>query len=104
MPRAPEKQPGGRAPAPGDLALVQAFVNSNYSLEEHSHGAELLGSPRGLRRWFESRELDGGAVDLDEALAVREGLRALLVAKRSDEPDERAIERLNEIAASRGVS
>src|SRR4051812_5603508 len=98
MQRAPEKQPGGRAPAPGDLALVQAFINSNYSLEEHNHGAELLDSPAGLKRWFEKRDLDGGNVDLPEALAVREGLRALLVAKRSEEPDDGAIEKLNAIA------
>src|SRR4051794_39440003 len=104
MHRAPEKQPGGRAPAPGDLALVQAFINSNYSLEEDNHGAELLDSPAGLKRWFQKRDLDGGAVDLGEALAVREGLRALLVAKRSDQPDERAIEELDAIAARRRVS
>jgi predicted RNA-binding Zn ribbon-like protein len=104
MSRAPEKQPGGREPAPGDLALVQAFVNSNYSLEEHDRGAELLDSPQGLERWFRKRDLDGTRVDLEEALAVREGLRALLVAKRSDEPDRHAIDTLNAIAGSRGVS
>jgi len=27
-------QPGGRTPAPGQLALVQAFINSHYSLED----------------------------------------------------------------------
>ena len=26
-------QPGGRAPAPGALALVQSFINSHYDLE-----------------------------------------------------------------------
>jgi predicted RNA-binding Zn ribbon-like protein len=105
MQSAPEKQPGGRAPAPGDLALVQAFINSNYSLEEHNHGAELLDSPAGLKRWFEKRDLrDGGNVGLEQALAVREGLRALLVAKRSDQPDERAIEELNTIAGARRLS
>src|SRR4051812_17212340 len=104
MNRAPEKQPGGRAPAPGDLALVQAFINSNYSLEEHNHGAELLDGPEGLKRWLKKRDLDPGEVDLAEALAVREGLRALLVAKRSDQPDERAIEKLNGIAGTRQVS
>ena len=104
MSRALEQQPGGRAPAPGDLALVQAFVNSNYSLEAHNRGAELLDSARSVQRWFEQRELDGAKVDRDEALAVREGLRALLVAKRSDTPDKQAIEQLNAIAARREVS
>jgi predicted RNA-binding Zn ribbon-like protein len=103
MARPEEPQPGGRAPAPGALALVQAFINSNYSLEEHNHGAELLDSPEAVRRWFAERELDGGDVGLEEALTAREGLRALLVAKRSEQPDERAIEGLNAIAARRRV-
>jgi predicted RNA-binding Zn ribbon-like protein len=97
-----EKQPGGRAPAPGDLALVQAFINSNYSLDEHDHGAELLDSPEALTRWLRRRDLiDPGAAlgeqELTDALDVREGLRALLVGKHA-EPDARAIERLNAIA------
>src|SRR3954447_10112122 len=98
MARPEEKQPGGRAPAPGELALVQAFINSNYSLDEQNHGAELLDSPDGLQRWFKARDLGGGAVDLEEALRVREGLRALLVAKRTDQPDAEAIAELNAIA------
>src|SRR4051812_32209771 len=102
MARPDEKQPGGRAPAPGDLALVQAFINSNYSLDEHNHGAELLDSPAGMKRWFDTRDLEGGeVVDLDEALRVREGLRALLVAKRSEQPDAEAIAGLNAIAPQR---
>jgi predicted RNA-binding Zn ribbon-like protein len=104
MIRSEERQPGGRAPAPGDLALVQAFINSNYSLEDHDHGAELLDSPEGIKRWFEARGLDGAEVDLEEALTAREGLRALLVAKRSATPDDGAIGRLNSIAAARAVS
>ncbi len=34
-------QPGGRRPAPSELALVQAFINSHYDLEVN-HGAELF--------------------------------------------------------------
>ena len=105
MTRPEERQPGGRAPAPGELALVQAFVNSNYSLEEHNHGAELLDGPEGLKRWFARRDLAGSeTVGLEEALRVREGLRALLIAKRAEEPDARAIEQLNEIAPQRRIS
>ncbi|MEA2469514.1 MAG: hypothetical protein QOE38_513 [Thermoleophilaceae bacterium] len=94
-----EKQPGGRAPAPGDLALVQAFINSNYNLAEHDHGAELLDGPEGLTRWLTRHDLiEPGAEatkrDVARALEVREGLRALLVGKRA-EPDAQAIERLN---------
>jgi predicted RNA-binding Zn ribbon-like protein len=96
-------QPGGRPPAPGELALVQAFVNSNYDLE-HRHGAELLDGPAGLREWLHRRELidsraSVGPADLARALAVREGLRALLVAKRGHAPPDRAaIDALNAVA------
>jgi predicted RNA-binding Zn ribbon-like protein len=74
-------QPGGRRPAPGRLALVQAFVNSHYDLE-YEHGAELLASPTALVAWLQRAGLlsgDPAADDLDvqRALAVREGLRAL---------------------------
>jgi predicted RNA-binding Zn ribbon-like protein len=74
-------QPGGRRPAPGRLALVQAFLNSHYDLE-HDHGAELLGSPAALVTWVQRAGLlaefpEADDLDLQRALAVREGLRAL---------------------------
>jgi predicted RNA-binding Zn ribbon-like protein len=105
---APEPQPGGRAPAPGDLALVQAFINSNYSLGEGDHGAELLGSPEALNQWLRRRDLiepgvEIGPDDLREALLLREGLRALLVAKRG-EPDADALDQMNAIAPGRPVT
>jgi predicted RNA-binding Zn ribbon-like protein len=98
-----EKQPGGRKQAPGDLALVQAFINSNYSLEPDNHGAELLDGDEGLRRWLARRELPVDGVRLDDALLVREGLRALLVAKRA-EPDAEAIAQLDAVAAGRRMT
>ena len=72
-----EAQPAGRAPAPGKLGLVQAFINSNYDLRD-DHGAELFGSPDGLREWLERRELADGKSDvttteLERAIVVREG-------------------------------
>jgi predicted RNA-binding Zn ribbon-like protein len=74
-------QPGGRAPAPGDLALVQAFVNTHYDLTAE-RGGEILLEPEELRTWLKVRGLIDGrhlldADDLDRARAVREGLRAL---------------------------
>jgi predicted RNA-binding Zn ribbon-like protein len=106
MTRPDERQPGGRAPAPGDLALVQAFINSNYSLDPSEKGAELLDGREGLERWFARRGLDGRDVALDEARAVREGLRALLVAKRSPDADAGAdaIAHLNAIAPERRIA
>jgi predicted RNA-binding Zn ribbon-like protein len=76
-------QPGGRSPAPGRLALVQAFLNSHYDLETEP-GAELLCSPAALLAWLaraglldEPSEADADDHDLRRALVVREGLRAL---------------------------
>jgi predicted RNA-binding Zn ribbon-like protein len=95
----PNPQPGGRAPAPGDLALVQAFVNSNYDLER-DHGRELLDSPSGLDDWLRRRHLvkksePATEDDLRRAIAVREGLRALLVSNHgASAPDPAAFEAL----------
>jgi hypothetical protein len=94
-----EPQPGGRAPAPGDLGLVQAFANSFWDLERKS--PEQFGTPGALRDWLVKRGLiDGGVLrlsraDLDRALDVREGLRALLYVNSGSAPDHEAIHRLN---------
>jgi predicted RNA-binding Zn ribbon-like protein len=78
---APSAQPGGRDPAPGELALVQAFINTHYDLE-FDHGAEVLRTPDALGAWLAARGLAPATVPADEsglrrALAAREGLRAL---------------------------
>src|ERR1035437_5208683 len=52
----PSRQPGGRRPAPGTLALVQAFINTHYDLER-DHGAELLSTPGALGDWLTHRGL-----------------------------------------------
>jgi predicted RNA-binding Zn ribbon-like protein len=72
-------QPGGRPPAPGRLALVQAFINTHYDLEV-DHGAELLGTPGAAERWFAERHLLAPGAGVTEAerrrvLATREALR-----------------------------
>ena len=73
-------QPGGRPPAPGDLALVQAFVNSHYDLELE-HGADLFATPAQLGRWLSARGLVAASARLrarDQSCARgREGLRRL---------------------------
>ncbi|MEA2198823.1 MAG: hypothetical protein QOJ25_2874 [Solirubrobacteraceae bacterium] len=74
-------QPGGRPPAPGALAVVQAFINTHYDLE-FDHGAELLSTRGALAAWLTARGLtpvgvEARADDLERALAAREGLRAL---------------------------
>lgn len=98
-------QPGGRRPAPGRLATVQAFVNTFYDLGT-DHGGELLTSPTALRDWLTDRELLGsgtrlGRRDLDRALAIREGLRALAFANNGRPLDTNAIDAMRR--ASEGV-
>lgn len=84
-------QPGGRPPAPGRLALVQAFINSHYDLEDE-HGAELIGTPERLAAWLAARSLVAGRVeptpsDLRRALALRETLRSLAYANADPDAD-----------------
>jgi predicted RNA-binding Zn ribbon-like protein len=91
-------------PAPGALALVQAFVNS----VELDTGEEALSNPEGLREWLAERELlapsetvtDG---DVRRAIELREGLRALLLANNDGELEERAVTSLNRAAARAGM-
>jgi len=93
-------QPGAREPAPGRLALVQAFVNSHYDLE-FEHGVDLLRDPAALSRWLSRRGFDHRRVsgsDHQRALAVRRGLHALAVANNGGPLDEEAVGRLNDAA------
>jgi predicted RNA-binding Zn ribbon-like protein len=97
-------QPGGRPPAPGELALLQSFINTHYDLEV-DHGAEVLATPRALREWLLARSLIGSRArvarpDLERALAVREGLRALASDDGGGAP---ALQGLNAAAAGAGV-
>src|ERR1700754_3450605 len=69
-------EPGGRAPAPGALRLVQRFVNS-VDLED---GPDDLADPGGLREWLTDAGLLGSERvsdgDHTRALALREAIRA----------------------------
>ena len=92
-------QPGDRVPAPGALGLVQSFLNSRWDLEgDHQ---EQLSSPAALAHWltehdlFDSSKRPTGS-DLRRALAVREGLRALLFANNGEPVERAAVESLNE--------
>ncbi|HEY1285289.1 MAG TPA: ABATE domain-containing protein [Solirubrobacterales bacterium] len=94
----PERQPGHRTPAPGDLRVVQSFVNTSWDLDHQA--VEQLQSPGDLAAWLaEHGLLESGAkltaADLERALDVRQGLRALLFANNGAAPDGEAIERLN---------
>lgn len=93
-----ERQPGGRAPAPDRLRLVQSFVNSRWDLDRNLE--EQLSTPAALAGWLAARRLlDPGArigsAGLERALDVREGLRELLFVNNGATGDLSVIERLN---------
>jgi len=82
-------QPGGRAPAPSPLDLVQDFVNT----EVPDFAYDTLATPSELARWLEGRGLlpSGGTVDAETFVAARElrdVLRRLaLLNTTGDAPD-----------------
>jgi predicted RNA-binding Zn ribbon-like protein len=93
--------PGGRAPAPGKLSLVQAFVNT-VDLE---HGRELVGTPADLRALLVRLDLlrpqqRVGAEELERALELREALRRLLLANNGGGVDPRSLAVLERTAAA----
>lgn len=83
----PAWQPGGREPAPGPLALVQAFVNTEIP-EWHRDD---VGTPEALAHWLAARGLlePGASATAEEfvrARAVRQALRELAFANTLDGP------------------
>ena len=83
----------GLRPAPGELWLVQAFVNTI----DHEQGRDELESPQALADWLASRRLlppgtQLDDADLERAVTVRSGLRSVLTTKASREVRE-ALER-----------
>jgi predicted RNA-binding Zn ribbon-like protein len=90
--------------APAPLRVVQRFVNS-VDLE---NGEDELTSPAALRDWLAERELMApgervSKADLERAIDVREGLRALLLANNGMPADAGRIERLDRAVAGAGV-
>ena len=80
-------QPGGRAPAPEPLDLVQDFVNT----EIPDFNRDDIATPRALEEWLRERGLiaPGDAVDGDvfvAARALRAALRELALANTLGEP------------------
>ena len=80
-------QPGGRAPAPEPLDLVQDFVNT----EIPDWNRDDIATPQALAEWLRARGLirDSDVVDGDAfvaARALREALRELALANTLGEP------------------
>lgn len=87
-------------PAPGDLRIVQALLNT-AGIDQRT---EQLVSPRALADWLMhwtllSRGSELGPTDLERMLEIRAGLRALVRANRGQVPAPEAVERLD-LAAS----
>lgn len=80
-------QPGGRAPAPAPLDLVQDFVNT----EVPDWNRDDLATPDALEAWLRDRGLTGPADRVDgdvfvAARALRSALRELALANTLAEP------------------
>ncbi|MEE8523448.1 MAG: CGNR zinc finger domain-containing protein [Thermoanaerobaculia bacterium] len=92
-------------PAPGELRIVQAFVNSAGPWTK----TEELTSPKVLARWLLRWRLVSEEVcrdpaeltdaDLDRAVALREGMRAMLRANNGGKLAEKAVTAFDRAAA-----
>ncbi len=90
----------GLPKAPGDLEIVQAFVNT-AAYDRH---ADRLASPEDLSHWLERRGLLASGTVLDgaqwgQALDLRKDLRSLIRAGGADEVDGRVLRGLEQAAA-----
>jgi predicted RNA-binding Zn ribbon-like protein len=88
-----------REPAPGELAVLQRFVNT-LDLED---GVELLQRPSDLRRWLAHHGLASastriGEDDFRRAIEVREAFRAVLHANNGAPLDRDAVATLDAAA------
>ena len=91
-------QPGNRRPAPGDLELVQTFLNSRWDLT--SRNEEELASPSAVSTWLVEHGLFDRRRALTESdrrrvLEVREGLREMLFVNNGAVEDPEVVARLN---------
>lgn len=95
-------EPGGRQPAPGALALVQAFMNTHYD-RAMKHGGETLVSADLLHDWLRAHQLIGperfDEHDLRRAIALREGLRALALANNGHDLSATAVDAMRQASA-----
>ncbi|HET7420702.1 MAG TPA: CGNR zinc finger domain-containing protein [Candidatus Dormibacteraeota bacterium] len=90
-----------RDTAPGDVGLVQAFVNT-VDLQD---GPEELTDPAALRRWLTAKQLADGATPVDEAdlkhaIALREAMRSVIGGNSGLRVYPVALATLNEAAAA----
>jgi predicted RNA-binding Zn ribbon-like protein len=92
--------PTGGREGTAATTLLRDFVNTR----EPQIGADELTSPQALAAWLEARDLVAGSTELEDAhlehaVAVREGLRALLMTHAGHEADAEAVDALNHVFA-----
>jgi predicted RNA-binding Zn ribbon-like protein len=90
-----------RAEIPAAALVIKDFVNS----VDLAAGTEQLSSPAALATWWHSHGLAAGTAtlgpaDLADAVAVREGLRQLLLINAGHAPDAATLDRFNTTLAS----
>ena len=100
----PIQQPGGRAPAPLGLAVVQDFLNAT-DLEE---GRDDFADLDGLRAWLVQRDLAALDLPLREGdrrrlVALREALRDMIEGRDHDGIDPEAVRVIDDAAADATV-
>lgn len=105
-------QPGGKAPAPGRLHVVQDFVNTR----DIEAGTDALDTADALGRWLRRRELldhgerlhdpaDLDPADLYHATTLREALRDLCVANHDQQtPPDTAIDTVEAAATAAALT
>jgi predicted RNA-binding Zn ribbon-like protein len=99
----PHQGESSREPAPGELRLVQRFVNTLDS-DDGLRQVETLNRPADLERWLRDHDLLErgariGARELRRAIELRQALRALLLANTSGAAvDARTVAALNSAA------
>ena len=89
---------------PRAVGLLRDFVNTR----EPQVGTDHFSTPEALRDWCLTHDLvpagtTFGPRDLEQAIDVREGLRAVLTAHAGHEQDVAAVERLNQLLAQHPV-
>jgi predicted RNA-binding Zn ribbon-like protein len=93
--------------APGRLELVRAFINTN----DIDEGIDSLATPALLATWLAENGLGEDGLDaaslgedaVRRTIAVREALRALVLANNGEPLDPGAARTLNRIAADAGL-
>jgi predicted RNA-binding Zn ribbon-like protein len=88
-------EPGGRPKAPGQLALLQTFINSyNHDFPPEW---DRIGTAQAAQRWLRAKRLVApgdriSAADAARLRELREALRALVIANHGGRPDGAAID------------